>query len=178
MEVVVLGSGSAGNSTLVCGGGARVLVDAGLSCKQLEMRLASANVDPGTLDAILLTHEHIDHTSGLKVFLKRWKIPLYCNSATAGALAGKHPGASVRLFETGSSFVVNDLHIRSFSVPHDASDPVGFRIEEGESAFGVLTDLGYATRLVLEAMREVRALLIETNYDSELLQRTPNARGL
>lgn len=170
MEVVVLGSGSAGNATLIRSGDTCLLVDAGLSAKQLEARLAIAGVDPSHLCAVLLTHEHADHTAGIKVFAKRWQTPLYCNPATARALDGRNLGASIKLFETGSSFAVGDLTVRSFSVPHDASDPVGFRIDEGTTAFGVLTDLGYATRLVMEALRDVRGLLIETNYDEALLQ--------
>ncbi len=170
MEVLVLGSGSAGNSTLVRGGGACVLVDAGLSAKQMECRLMASGVDPSSIDGVLLTHEHSDHTGGLKVFLKRWKIPLYCNALTARALKCPEIPGGVRLFETGSRFSIKDLQIRSFTVPHDASDPVGFRIEEEKSGFGVLTDLGYATRLVVEALREIHGLLVETNYDDALLQ--------
>jgi phosphoribosyl 1,2-cyclic phosphodiesterase len=170
MEVLVLGSGSAGNSTLVRGGGACVLVDAGLSARQLEMRLLASGVDPSTIDGVLLTHEHSDHTGGLNVFLKRWKVPLYCNALTARALKAPEFPGGVRLFETGARFVIKDLQIRAFSVPHDASDPVGFRIEEEQSGFGVLTDLGYATRLVIEALRNIQGLLVETNYDDALLQ--------
>jgi phosphoribosyl 1,2-cyclic phosphodiesterase len=146
------------------------LVDAGLSAKQLETRLIASGVDPASIDGVLLTHEHSDHTGGLKVFLNRWKVPLYCNALTARALKAVDFPGGVRLFETGSRFAIKDLQIRSFSVPHDASDPVGFRIEEDHAGFGVLTDLGFATRLVIEALRDIQGLLVETNYDDALLQ--------
>lgn len=170
MDVAVLGSGSGGNATLIRGGGACVLVDAGLSAKQMELRMATFGISPADLDGILLTHEHVDHSAGLRVFLSKWKIPVYCNTATARSLPYRDPSMDMRFFQTGAFFAIKDLRVKSFSVPHDASDPVGFRLEEGHSSFGVLTDLGYATRLVFDALREVRGLLIETNYDEALLQ--------
>ncbi|GAB4177271.1 MAG: MBL fold metallo-hydrolase [Terrimicrobiaceae bacterium] len=172
MEVVVLGTGSSGNSSLVISSSSVILVDAGLSSKKLESRMADAGVDPLSLSGILLTHEHADHAGGLKVFLSRWRVPLYCNAETARALGGSgaFPGAEFRLFETGASFSLGDFAVRSFAVPHDASEPVGFRIESGGEAFGVLTDLGFATRLAIESLRGVSGLLIEANHDETLLQ--------
>jgi phosphoribosyl 1,2-cyclic phosphodiesterase len=168
MEVVVLGSGSAGNSCLVSGAGARVLVDIGLSAKQTTARLAQLGIEPSDITAICLTHEHSDHTSGLKTFLKPWPVPVYCNAATARCFPQSAP--AFRLFETGATFHIEGLAVRSFSVPHDASDPVGFRFEEGTTAFATLTDLGFATSLAINALRGVAGLLIEANYDEMLLQ--------
>lgn len=175
MELCVLASGSAGNSLLIRGGGGALLVDAGISCRQLEQRLAQAGIAPSALDAILLTHEHGDHASGLRTFLRKWPVPCFCNSATARALPPETlNGAHVRLFETGAHFEVAGFRVRAFPVPHDAADPVGFRVEEGAVALAVLTDLGFGPRLVCEAARGVRALVLESNYEEELLQKDPH----
>ncbi|MCX7868370.1 MAG: MBL fold metallo-hydrolase [Terrimicrobiaceae bacterium] len=172
MEFAVLASGSAGNSLLVRGAGGALLVDAGLSCRQLEARLAAAETEPAMLAGILLTHEHADHAAALRVFLRKWRTPCYCNAATARALPdGTLDGADVRIFQTGAAFAVAGFTALAFSVPHDAADPVGFRIEEGGLALAVLTDLGFGTRLVCEAARGVHALVLESNYDEELLQK-------
>ncbi len=171
MEITVLGSGSSGNATLLRGGGIRLLIDAGLSCRQLEGRLRAKGLAPEEIDGILLTHEHTDHARGARMFCNKWRAPIYCNSLTARALEPDFPGDSLRIFETGAPFAVGRLSIRSFPVPHDAMDPVGFRIEEGSCAFGFLTDLGHVSRAILEALRGVQALLIEANYEETLLER-------
>jgi phosphoribosyl 1,2-cyclic phosphodiesterase len=171
-EVITLASGSDGNATLVRNETATFLVDAGLSARQLTVRMEAAGASPEQLSGILLTHEHGDHTSALKVLLMRHQAPVYCNPLTARALqdAGLVHG-NWKLFQTGAEFSLGGFAIRPFSVPHDAADPVGFRISSNGSCFGVLTDLGYATRLVFEMLRGIRALLIETNHDEELLQK-------
>ncbi|MET0253793.1 MAG: MBL fold metallo-hydrolase [Terrimicrobiaceae bacterium] len=171
-EVITLASGSDGNATLVRNETATFLIDAGLSARQLTARLLATGISPEQLSGILLTHEHGDHTSALKVLLMRHQLPVFCNSLTARAL---HDAGLVhenwKLFQTGSEFSLGSFTIRAFSVPHDAADPVGFRISSSGSCFGVLTDLGYATRLVFEMLRGIQALLIETNHDEELLQK-------
>lgn len=173
-EVTTLASGSEGNATLVRNEAAAILIDAGLSAKQLTARLVATGLVPERLSGILLTHEHSDHTSALKVLLARHQLPVFCNALTARALqdAGLVHG-NWKLFQTSSEFEIGGFEIRAFSVPHDAADPVGFRIASNGSCFGVLTDLGYATRLVFDMLRGIRALLIETNHDEELLQKDP-----
>lgn len=171
-EVITLGSGSAGNATLVRSRTTAFLVDAGLSARQLARRLAECALEPHQLAGVVLTHEHSDHTGALRVLLSRHELPVFCNPLTAHALKdGGLTHGDWRLFQTGSEFAVGDFAVRSFAVPHDASDPVGFRITCGEASFGVLTDLGHATSAVFEMLRGIRALLIETNYDEALLQR-------
>jgi phosphoribosyl 1,2-cyclic phosphodiesterase len=171
-EVITLASGSDGNAALVRNETAAFLVDAGLSARQLTARMQAVGTSPEQLSGILLTHEHGDHTSALRVLLMRHEVPVFCNPLTARALqdAGLVHG-DWKLFQTGSEFSIGSFAIRPFSVPHDAADPVGFRISSNGSCFGVLTDLGYATRLVFEMLRGIRALLIETNHDEELLQK-------
>lgn len=172
LEVTVLASGSAGNASLVRAGNTAFLVDAGLSAKQLCLRLQACQQDPANLQGILITHEHSDHCSALKTLLAKYDLPIYCNASTARAL--QESGLQHRnwkLFQNSSEFTLGDATIRPFSVPHDAVDPVGFRISAQAGCFGVLTDLGYATNLVFEALSGIRALLIETNYDEQMLQR-------
>jgi len=172
-RLTVLGSGSAGNCALVETDRVRLLLDAGLSARQILSRLASLGLAPGDLDAVLLTHEHGDHAGGLEVLCRRWDIPIYTNSLTADAL--RHSGQLTehrnwRLFQTGRDFAIEDLEVQNFSVPHDAADPVGFVLNHESGALGLLTDLGQVTKLAFERIRRVTTLFIETNHDGPLLQ--------
>lgn len=173
LEVTILASGSAGNSALVRSGGTSILLDAGLSAKQLGARLEACGVRPESLDAIVLTHEHGDHTAALRVLCGRHEIPVYANRMTAAALEAGPMRAhrNWRFFGNGAPFSIGALTLEAFSVPHDAADPVGFLVRNSAATFALLTDLGHATQLVIERAREADALLIESNYDEELLQR-------
>jgi phosphoribosyl 1,2-cyclic phosphodiesterase len=173
LEVTILASGSAGNSALVRCGDTSILLDAGLSARKLSERLAACGVEPESLDGIVLTHEHGDHTAALRVLCAKREIPVYANRMTAAALeAGSmRDHRNWRFFASGATFSVGNLTIEAFSVPHDAVDPVGFLIRNGGATFGLLTDLGHATQMVIERMREADALLVEANYDEEMLQR-------
>jgi len=169
--VTVLGSGSAGNCALVETPQTRLLIDAGLSARALKERLAACGVNPLEIDGILLTHEHGDHVGALEVWCKQWQTPIYCNRTTAEALQsnGARP-KDWRYFPTGSTFSIKDLAVENFPVPYDAVDPVGFVLHSGDGTLGVLTDLGKATRLAVERVRQAQTLLIETNHDEKLLQ--------
>lgn len=169
LEVTVLASGSSGNALLARSGGCALLVDAGLSARKLAAGLESCGVAPGSLSGILLTHEHGDHTKGLRVFVEKFGVPVFANPLTADHLKRQGIGARWNLFSSGAEFFVGDVGVLPFSVPHDAADPVGFVLRSGGAGFAVLTDLGYATRQVLESVRGVHALLIETNHDEALL---------
>lgn len=172
LRVTVLGSGSAGNAVLVRAGDSSLLLDAGLSARQLAVRLEACGVEPGSLNGILLTHEHSDHSQGLSVFCRKHRVPVYANSATAAALRDNPDLAGIpwRIFQTGAEGAVGALSFQSFSVPHDAADPVGFVVRQNGAALAYLTDLGFATKLVRERVRGVHTLLIETNHDERLLQ--------
>ncbi len=171
-HVTLLGSGSAGNSALVESSGARVLVDAGLNAKQITLRLAALGVEPGMLDAILLTHEHCDHVQGLRVFCKRTPVPVYCTPLTYERLGQTELAGykNVRKFVDGSEFSIGDMGVQAFRVTHDAVDPVGFVFHHAGRKLGFLTDLGHCSNLVRERVRGVNTLVIETNYDEKLLQ--------
>jgi phosphoribosyl 1,2-cyclic phosphodiesterase len=177
MRITILGSGSAGNCTLVESDTAKLLIDAGLSGRQIAVRLALIDRSPDQLSGVILTHEHSDHVRGLGVLCKTRAMPVYANRLTAEAVTTDPewpPSVRIswRLFSTGSPFEVGDLVVESFSVPHDASDPVGYVVRHPASgtAVGLLTDLGHATRLVTERVRQLDALVVEANHDLKLLQ--------
>jgi phosphoribosyl 1,2-cyclic phosphodiesterase len=169
----MLGSGSAGNSALVATDHCKILVDGGLSARQLALRLAQCHVAPHQLDGVLLTHEHGDHVFGLEVLCRKFQVPIYCNSLTAEAI--RYDGLfeqhrNWRIFRTGAEFSICDVTVQTFPVPHDAVDPLGFAFYAGSGGLGFITDLGYATKMIVERLREVQTLVIETNHDEKLLQ--------
>jgi len=171
LRFTILGSGSSGNCAFLETDRIAILVDAGFSTKQIEARLASIGRSVTDVKAVFLTHEHSDHVCGLPVLAKRHGIPVYCNRLTAEYLQPQMPGFSGwRLFESGATVELADLKVESFSVPHDAYDPVGFMFRHALGNIGFLTDLGYATRLVVERVRQSRALVLEANHDLRLLQ--------
>ena len=170
-HVTILGSGSAGNCALVETPKTRLLIDGGLSAKQIAERVTACGVNPSELDAILLTHEHGDHAGGLDVWCKKFHTPIYCNRMTSEALKRDQKiDKDWRLFITGNDFTIGDLTIETFPVPHDAVEPVGFVVHHEREALGFLTDLGFATKLVHERMRAAHTVFIETNHDEKLLQ--------
>lgn len=172
LRVTVLGSGSGGNSCLIEGGGVRVLLDAGLSARRMKERLAACGIALEEVDGIVLTHEHGDHAQALKVWGAKG-IPVYANALTHEALQFEHRISVTerRIFATGGSFWIGGLELTSFSVPHDAADPVGFCLRAGEVRFAYLTDLGMVTQSVTQMVRGVRGCFIEANYDEGLLER-------
>lgn len=170
-EITILASGSSGNASLVRSDGNSFLIDAGLSARQLTERLLFCGVEPSEISAVLVTHEHGDHIKGLPQWCKQYETPIYCNRHTATVLREKIKNHTAwKIFETGSTFSLAGFSIQSFSIPHDAVDPVGFVVREKNRSFGFATDLGYATSLVLESLRNVDGLLLEANYDEELLK--------
>ena len=154
-SVTILGSGSAGNCALVETARTRLLIDGGLSARQIGARLALCGVSPLEIDGILLTHEHGDHAGALRVWGKKYPTPIYCNRLTAEVLQKDAPELRQdwRLFATGSAFTIKDITVETFPVPHDAVEPVGFVLHHGADALGFLTDLGQATKLVHERVR-------------------------
>jgi phosphoribosyl 1,2-cyclic phosphodiesterase len=172
LSLTVLGSGSAGNCSLIATNQCRLLVDAGFSARQISQRLEAAGVRPESLDGILITHEHGDHIAGLEIFCRRFGIPVYANSRTAEILRRGFLADFPKwnLFETGRAFPLKDIEIQSFYVPHDAVDPTAFVFTGDAGSIGVLTDLGYAPKLALERIRQVHTLVIETNHDERMLQ--------
>jgi phosphoribosyl 1,2-cyclic phosphodiesterase len=175
MEVTILGSGSSGNSTLIETERTAILVDAGFSGRRTAQRLAQFGRSLAEIDAILISHEHSDHVSGLGAICKNHATPVFANRLTAEAVQEELAGAPEtripwRLFANGQAFEIGDLTIESFSIPHDATDPVGFTIRQDNLAVGIVTDLGHATKLVLERVRQLDVLILESNHDVKMLQ--------
>src|SRR6266567_1549684 len=176
-SLTMLGSGSAGNSALASPHHFKILVDGGLSARQIALRLERCGVTPDRLDGVLLTHEHGDHVCGLEVLCRKFDVPIYCNALTAEAIQCE--GAldrhrNWRIFRTGAEFAICDIVVQTFPVPHDAVDPIGFAFHAGSGSLGFITDLGYATKMIVERLRQVHTLLIETNHDEKLLQNDPH----
>ncbi|NBR63775.1 MAG: MBL fold metallo-hydrolase [Verrucomicrobia bacterium] len=153
--LTVLGSGSRGNSFHLEHRGTALLIDAGLSAKQLEARMEEAGAAAAELLGVVLTHEHGDHTAGLKTFLKKRKVPVYASHGTKDALEPHLATADWRSFEAGAQLELGAFRIETFPVPHDAAEP---------------TDLGFVTRLVVERLRGCAALVLESNYDEAMLR--------
>jgi len=171
MQISVLGSGSSGNVTVLRCASGDYLIDAGLSAKQILLRLEKVGVDPEKLVGILLTHEHSDHTRGLDVFLRKRNIPVYANALTKEALEYSFKSeVKWKVFQTGQAFIVKDLSITAFPIPHDAAEPVGFVLENEEARFGLVTDVGYITQSMRIHLKDADALFVEANYDEALLE--------
>ena len=175
VRLTILGSGSAGNCAYVETDETRILIDAGLSGRQIRKRLATIGRAPENLSGILITHEHSDHIQGLALLAQKMNVPVYCNRDTADALQRQFDTRfNCRLFSTGSKFELGDVTVETFSVPHDAQDPVGFLLHTSEGRIGILTDLGHATRLAIERVRTANVLLLETNHDVKMVQDCPH----
>lgn len=172
VHFTILGSGSAGNCAYLEVGETRLLIDAGFSAKQIRERLASIGRVPEGLTAILITHEHGDHIKGLGTLAEKTGTRIYANRFTHEAIRREFSSARLdtATFETGATFTLGDVEVRTFSVPHDAADPVGFLLATPAGNIGFLTDLGHATKLILERVKPSNLLVLEANYDVKLLQ--------
>ncbi len=175
LEVCVLASGSSGNSIYVASDKTRILIDAGLSAKQVAVRLDQIGVVPESIAGICVSHEHGDHIAGIRVLQKRHGIPVYANAGTLSGIMRqpKSDEITAKVFQTGSPFEIGDITIEPFSVPHDAYEPVGFRLQTGETSVGIVTDLGMATALVREKLKGCHVIIVESNHDEDLLQEAP-----
>jgi phosphoribosyl 1,2-cyclic phosphodiesterase len=173
MRICLLASGSKGNSLLVESGQTRILIDAGLSARELRKRLALVGVDAESLNALLITHEHTDHVRGLGPLVRQLGLPVYLQTDLSRKLPDVGKPECVHEFAAGESFTVDDLTIRPFAITHDSLAPVGFSLSGEQGKVGIATDLGVATRLVVDCLKDCRALVIETNHDEELLRDGP-----
>ena len=171
LYISALGSGSSGNSILVSNGNNTVMVDVGFSCRETKNRIARIEPSPSPIAAALITHDHSDHVKGCRVFCDDMDIPAAVSFRTAEFLSTKNLlPRKCFCFEPGSRFEVADFQICSFPVPHDAMEPVGFVIRSGEFSVGIATDLGEIDRTSQEFLRNCDALILESNYDPELLR--------
>ena len=170
--ISVLASGSKGNAVFVEGPEGALLVDAGLSAREILRRLDLLGVDPGRLSGILVTHDHSDHLRGVRVLAKRLGLTVYGTEGTLSA-AGLPESCSTRPFLSGGRFEVAGFEVQSFSLPHDAADPVGYVLTRGGARIGIATDLGYATALIRKRLAACGLLVLEFNHDERMLQEGP-----
>lgn len=165
-----LASGSKGNCLYVGSETTRVLIDAGISCSNILERLAEISVDPKTIQAILITHEHSDHIKGLAVLASQLKIPVLANAETAkGICAALGERPRFKIFTTGESFQFGDLFVHPFSIPHDTLDPVGFTIQINSIKLGICADIGHVTSLVRKHLENCDYLYLEANHQPSMV---------
>lgn len=166
-------SGSSGNSLFVETANTKILIDAGVSSKKIETALNDINIDPKTLDGILVTHEHIDHVQGLGTLSKKFDLPVFVNQETLDAMPkqkDKISDKNIKTFKVTDKFSIGDLEIKPFSIPHDAVNPCGFSIWKGNKKISIATDIGHMTNDILKNLEESLFIMLEANYDPEVLR--------
>ena len=171
MKMAVLASGSSGNSIYLSTDNTAILIDAGLSGKELERRMKSVKLNPEDISAILVTHEHGDHIKGAGVLSRRYDIPIYASTGTWRA-ARKKLGKIRKGFEKTikESWQLGDFEITSFPIPHDAAEPVGYVVSDGDVNFGLATDIGYINDDLYDHLKDLDCILLEANHDIDLLR--------
>lgn len=174
MRFSVLASGSEGNACYVETAHTRVLIDAGLSCRELIRRLELVEVNPETLDALVVTHEHTDHVKGAGPLTRLLDIPVYMNNATLRRSMRILGNLSRPMtVHTGQTITINDLAIETFTKCHDAVDPMGLILSSDGARLGLITDLGRSSTVVEDRLRGCHALIMEFNHDQNMLEDGP-----
>lgn len=179
VRITILASGSSGNATLISTSKGHVLFDAGLSRRELCARLDGAGVALSAIDAVVVSHEHSDHIQGLLSLLRYREskcerpLPVFLNERTRAAIDWKTATPAIEIVEVGRRFQVAGIEIDSFTVPHDAADPMAFALHAEGHHFGLLTDLGYVPDSVKVHLRQCEFLLLESNHDLEMLKVGP-----
>ena len=166
-------SGSSGNSLFVESENTKLLVDAGVSSKKIEEALANLEIDPTSIDGILITHEHSDHVQGLGTFAKKFNLPVFVNEKTLDAMPKQKEKISeknIKLFNINEKFEIGDLKVKPFSIPHDAANPCGFNIFKDDKKISIATDIGHMTNGVLKNLEDSIFIMLESNYDPEVLK--------
>ncbi len=173
LSLCMLASGSRGNAIFVTDGATSILIDAGLSGKEIERRMGVAGLCPSTLSAIFVTHEHSDHIKGVGVLSRRYQLPVYITDPTLSAAPQLGKLHAIEPMQCGETFSLNGFQVHPFSISHDAADPVGFTIQCGDTKIGIATDLGIATGVVKEHLKGSDLLVLEANHDPDLLLNGP-----
>ena len=166
-------SGSSGNSSLIQSKDINILVDAGVSGKKIVNALASINIDIEDISAILVTHEHSDHTQAIATLSKKYNIPIYANKKTWDAMSDKKAKISennIFYFTNNKTFSLKDISILPFDIPHDAANPCGFSISDLDSKISIATDIGHMTDSILNNIKNSNFLLLEANYEPDVLK--------
>lgn len=177
MHFVPLASSSSGNCILLCHKHTYIVIDCGISGKAVQTALQQLDIDGSSLCAVLVTHEHSDHVKGLGILSRKYNLPIYANSKTwskMGFSLGKLDPDNIRFFEKDNPFLLNDVEISPFSIPHDAADPVGFnfRDEQGKKAT-LATDIGHTSEELFDQIKGADEILLESNHDIDMLKTGP-----
>jgi phosphoribosyl 1,2-cyclic phosphodiesterase len=184
MKFTILGSGSTGNAVLIAAGGTRVLVDAGMSAREIVRRLILMGCDPAELDGVIITHEHSDHAGGLRVLLRSLKCPVYISGETREAYISEHRHHAsdearkradalrdrTEEIESSRDFRVGAIDFHPFTIPHDAADNFGFTATHDGVCVATLMDFGHITTLITERLRNCAAIIIESNHSRDMLK--------
>lgn len=172
LKIASLGSGSGGNSVLVRSRETTVLLDCGFTLKETTARMRTLGVDPGQLDAVLITHEHSDHTRGLGPLARKYNVPVMMTHGTWRAIKDKNI-AQVQQFHAHEAFSIGDITLDPFPTPHDAAESCQFVFSAEGRRFACVTDLGACTEHVASKVSGVHAILVESNYDPDMLRNGP-----
>ncbi len=181
VSVSLLASGSRGNTAVVASSRTRILVDAGISCRETFKRMKALGDDPHQLSAVLITHEHSDHVNGLAMLAKKLNVPVFMTDATyqAWRRALRNPDgtrpeiARLEVFASGRNFCIGDISVTPFTIPHDAADPVGFTFRAEGVKLAFATDLGYVPPNICHHLLGCDVLVMESNHDLEMLRGGP-----
>jgi phosphoribosyl 1,2-cyclic phosphodiesterase len=172
MDVWSIASGSSGNAYLVRSGDTAVLLECGIPIKRITTFLAKVGVSPFDLTGVLLTHDHSDHTKSARQFSESFDVPLYATAGTLGCTALRET-AKANVVTTDRPFTLGELEVLAFAVPHDAHEPVGFRLTGPNATIGITTDLGFVPAEVQRQFRGTDLMILEANHDLEMLQTGP-----
>ncbi|MEN8214544.1 MAG: MBL fold metallo-hydrolase [Pseudomonadota bacterium] len=173
MRLLSLGSGSRGNATLLQSGGTTLLIDCGFSLRELESRLAQADLQASSIDALLLTHEHGDHVKGAAALSRRHGIPVWTTAGTSRGCTWHQDSQLHPFHANGNSFRIGEVEVTPFTVPHDAAEPCQYLFQTKRKRLGILTDTGCITAHIISQLQGVDALLLEFNHDSNMLAQGP-----
>ncbi|MCR5558021.1 MAG: MBL fold metallo-hydrolase [Butyrivibrio sp.] len=178
MRFTSIASGSSGNCTYVGSDNTHILIDAGVSKKKIEEGLNGLDLSLSDIDAIFVTHEHVDHIAALHTILKKYKIPIYATNGTIRGIRKSDKKEEMLLSEfipvkVDQMIALGDLQINPMTISHDANEPCGYRIYHGNKKIGVATDLGCYTDYTVECLTGCDALLLEANHDVRMLQTGP-----
>ena len=166
-------SGSSGNSLFVESENTKLLVDAGVSSKKIETALTNLEIDPSSINGILITHEHSDHVQGLGTFAKKFNLPVYVNQKTLDAMPNQKDKIlekNIKIIKNEEKFEIRDLKIKPFSIPHDAANPCGFNIIHDNKKISIATDIGHMTNGIIKNLEDSIFIMLEANYDPEILK--------
>ena len=172
IKVCSLYSGSSGNSTLIAGENTKILIDCGVSAKAEELALFNVGVRPESIKGIFITHEHSDHIKGVGIMSRKYNIPIYANEKTWEAMESKIGDVSLscrRYIKSGSETYIDDLCIGSFRTSHDATEPVSYTVTKGSKKVSIVTDTGYISGSIFDAVLGSQLILLESNYDPKML---------